>query len=44
VVIWELRVRRIPGGATHRDRVGALAVSTFILFASSIGVSSLATA
>ncbi|MFM7781945.1 MAG: hypothetical protein ACKO8J_02475, partial [Candidatus Limnocylindrus sp.] len=28
VVIWELRVRRIPGGATHRDRVGALAVST----------------
>jgi hypothetical protein len=41
VVIWELRVRRIPGGATHRDRVGALAVSTFILFASSIGVAAL---
>ncbi|MFM8730090.1 MAG: hypothetical protein ACKODV_02115 [Candidatus Limnocylindrus sp.] len=41
VVIWELRVRRIPGGATHRDRVGALAVSTFILFAASIGVAAL---
>ncbi len=41
VVTWELRVRRIPGGATHRDRVGALAVSTFILFAASIGVAAL---
>ncbi len=41
VVRWEIRVRKIPGGATHRDRVGALAVSTFILFAASIGVAAL---
>lgn len=41
VVAWELHLRQIPGGATHRDRVAALAVSTFILFAASIGVAAL---
>jgi len=37
VVEWELRLRRVPGGATHRDRVGARAVATFLLFAASLG-------
>ena len=41
VVIWELRLRSLPSGATRRDRVGALAVSTLILFAASIGVAAL---
>lgn len=41
VVIWELRLRSISGGATRRDRVAALAVSTFVLFAASIGVAAL---
>ena len=41
VVAWEFHLRQIPGGATHRDRVAALAVSTVILFAASIGVAAL---
>ena len=41
VVAWEFHLRQIPGGATHRDRVVALAVSTVILFAASIGVAAL---
>lgn len=41
VVAWEFHLRQIPGGATHRDRVAALAVSTLILFAASIGVAAL---
>ncbi len=40
-VVWELRLRSLPSGATRRDRVGALAVSTLILFAASIGVAAL---
>ena len=41
VVAWEFHLRQIPGGATHRDRVVALAVSTVILFAASIGITAL---
>jgi hypothetical protein len=37
VVEWEFRLRQAPGGATHRDRVAALAVSTFMLFGASLG-------
>jgi hypothetical protein len=41
VVIWELRLRSLPRGVTRRDRVGAVAISTLILFAASIGVAAL---
>lgn len=41
VVAWELHLRQIPGGATHRNRVTALAVSTLIMFTASIGIAAL---
>ena len=41
VVIWELRLRSLTRGVTRRDRVGAVAVSTLILFAASVGVAAL---
>jgi hypothetical protein len=38
VVEWELRLREMPGGASHRDRIAARAVATFLLFGASLGV------
>lgn len=41
VVAWELHLRQVPGGVTHRNRVTALAVSTLIMFTASIGIAAL---